>query len=116
MRETPTAHRWGLMLRHFLKRLTFIPDLTLASVWQGPWPKCLGRDSRLHRRHKNVSCAGPLILEGTADRSAARILCRQALLRPAAVPVAQPEVAAAEAAVPVAQPEVAAAAAVPVAR
>jgi hypothetical protein len=110
MRETPTAHRWGLMLRHFLKRLTFIPDLTLASVWQGPWPKCLGRDSRLHRRHKNVSCAGPLILEGTADRSAARILCRQALLRPAA-PVAQPEVAAAEAAVPVAQPEVARAAA-----
>ena len=97
------------MLRHFLKRLTFIPDLTLASVWQGPWPKCLGRDSRLHRRYKNVSCAGRLILEGTADRSAARILCRQALLRPAA-PVAQPEVAA-EAAVPVAQPEVARAAA-----
>jgi hypothetical protein len=48
-------------------------------------------------RFKNVSLAGPLILLGTADRSAARIPCRQALLRQAAeaaVPVGRPEVEA----------------------
>jgi ribonuclease E len=64
-----------------------------------------------HRRLKNVSLAGPLILPGTADRSAARIPSRQALRRwaaEAAVPVAQPEAAAGAEVVPVAQPEVAA--------
>jgi hypothetical protein len=73
-----------------------------------------------HRRLKNVSLAGPLILPGTADRSAARIPSRQALRRwaaEAAVPVAQPEAAAGAEVVPVAQPEAAAGAeVVPVAQ
>ena len=55
---------------------------------------------------KNVSFAGPFILVGTADRSAARIPCCQVLLRrAAAVPVAQQVEAAAA---PASQQEVAA--------
>ena len=67
--------------------------------------------SRLDCHFKNVSFAGPFILVGTADRSAARIPCRQVLLRRAAeaVPGAQQVVEAA--AVPVAWREVEAAAA-----
>ena len=69
--------------------------------------------SRLDCHFKNVSFAGPFILVGTADRSAARIPCCQVLLRRAAeaVSVAQQEVAA-----PASQQEVAAAEAVPVAQ
>ena len=65
--------------------------------------------SRLDCHFKNVSFAGPFILVGTADRSAARIPCRQVLLRRAAeaVPGAQQVVKAA--AVPVAWQEVEAA-------
>ena len=65
--------------------------------------------SRLDCHFKNVSFAGPFILVGTADRSAARIPCRQVLLRRAAkaVPGAQQVVAAT--AVPVAWQEVEAA-------
>jgi hypothetical protein len=64
--------------------------------------------SRLDCHFKNVSFAGPFILVGTADRSAARIPCRQVLLRRAAeaVPGARQEVEAAEA--PASQQEVAA--------
>jgi hypothetical protein len=83
------------MLYAAFGRVTFIPDLA----------------SRLHCHFKNVSFAGPFILVGTADRSAARIPCRQVLLRRAAeaVPGAQQVVEAA--AVPVAWQEVEAAAA-----
>jgi hypothetical protein len=65
--------------------------------------------SRLDCHFKNVSFAGPFILVGTADRSAARIPCCQVLLRRAAeaVPGAQQVVEAAEAA-PASQQEVAA--------
>src|SRR6516225_7092772 len=67
-----------------------------------------------NRASRTIFPAALFIVVGMADRSAARIPSRQALLQQAVVPVAQQEVAAAEA--PGAQREVVAVAVVPVAR
>src|SRR5215831_4741234 len=67
--------------------------------------------SRLDCHFKNVSFAGPFILVGTADRSAARIPCCQVLLRRAAEAVLGAQQVVEAAAVPVAWREVEAAAA-----